>query len=281
MKYYDLLKFGSKHLKSKNISSYNLDSELLLAKLLNSSREQILINLNNEVDDKFLIPYKRLIFRRKKNEPVAYLIKKKEFWKFNFLVNKDVLIPRPETEHIVEEALKLVKINESKSILDLGTGSGCIIVSLIKERPKCKGSAIDISGKAIKIARINAKMHHIDNKIKFLKIDIDKYLTKKYDLIVSNPPYINFVEYNRLDEDVKFHEPKLALLGGVDGFREIKKVIKKSLNLLKLNGKLIIEIGEKQKNKAVKILRENNFYINKVCKDLSDKNRVLISTRIK
>ena len=281
MNYKEVINYGVIRLRKYNIENPGLDSELIFAKTLNKTREEILVNLNNKINNDQFINFKSLLKLREKKSPIAHILGLKEFWKYKFLINKDVLIPRPETEHIVEEALKLVKINESKSILDLGTGSGCIIVSLIKERPKCKGSAIDISGKAIKIARINAKMHHIDNKIKFLKIDIDKYLTKKYDLIVSNPPYINFVEYNRLDEDVKFHEPKLALLGGVDGFREIKKVIKKSLNLLKLNGKLIIEIGEKQKNKAVKILRENNFYINKVCKDLSDKNRVLISTRIK
>ncbi len=280
MKYYDLLKFGSEHLKSKNISSYNLDSELLLAKLLNSSREQILINLNNEVDDKFLIPYKKLIFRRKKNEPVAYLIKKKEFWKFNFLVNKDVLIPRPETEILVDQSLKLINSKKSCTILDVGTGSGCIIISILKERPNCRATAIDISRKAIKIAKFNAKMHHIENKIKFLNINIDKFLFNKYDFIVSNPPYIKKFNIKRLEDNVKNFEPYLALEAGIDGFREIYKLILKSKLILKRNGKLIFEIGENQEQYSKVLLKNNGFYINKICKDIQFKSRAIVSTKI-
>ena len=126
---------------------------------------------------------------------------------------------------MIEESLKFIKYNKSKKILDIGTGSGCIVISLLKERPKCTATALDISKKAIKVAKTNAKLHHLGNKIEFINIDIDKYTSNKYDLIISNPPYIENVSLNRLDDDVKFYEPKLALSGGFDGFREIKKII--------------------------------------------------------
>ena len=162
----------------------------------------------------------------------------------------------------------------------VGTGSGCIVVSLIKERPKCKATAIDISIKAINVAKTNAKLHQLENKINFINIDIDKYKSSNYDLIISNPPYINSIELNRLDDDIKFHEPILALSGGSDGFRDLRKVIIKSKKLLKINGKLILEIGHKQKNQCSKILKENGYFINRISKDLSGKDRCIVSTKL-
>ena len=156
----------------------------------------------------------------------------------------------------------------------------CIIISILKERPKCTATAIDISNKAIKVAKTNAKLHHIENKINFINIDIDKYNSNKYDLILSNPPYINNISLNRLDDDVKLYEPKLALSGGFDGYSELKKIVIKSKELLKLNGKLIIEIGNKQKNQTLILLKKNGFYVNKISKDLSGKDRCLICTKI-
>ena len=190
------------------------------------------------------------------------------------------MIPRPDTELIVEEALNYLPIDKSKKILDIGTGSGCIIISLVKERRKCKATALDISLKAIKVAKTNAKLHQLENKINFINIDIDKYKSYNYDLIISNPPYINSVDLNRLEDDIKSHEPKLALSGGSDGFRCINNVIIKSKKLLKINGKLILEIGHKQTNRTVKMLKENNFYLNKISKDLSEKDRCIISTKL-
>ena len=176
--------------------------------------------------------------------------------------------------------LNYLSDNESKKILDIGTGSGCLIVSLLKERPNCLATAIDISIEALKVAKFNAKLHHLENKIKFFKIDIDKFNSKKYDLIISNPPYINKVDLNRLDDDVRLYEPRLALYGGITGFEEIKKIIEKSSKLLKYSGKLLIEIGEKQKDYTIKILLKNGFYVNKICKDFSGKDRCLVNTKI-
>ena len=168
MNYLSILNYGNKILKSKKITSYKLDTELILAKVLNKSREEILTNLNLTLKEKDFYSFKKLLIRRKKNEPMAYIFRQKDFWKYKFFVNKDVLIPRPETEIIIEEVLKLTKHNSSRLFLDVGTGSGCLIISIIKERPNSYGTAIDISKKAIDIAVNNAKMHHLRNKIKFI-----------------------------------------------------------------------------------------------------------------
>ena len=190
-----------------------------------------------------------------------------------------MLIPRPETEQIVEEVLELTNVYSSKKFLDIGTGSGCIILSILKERPKCFGTALDISKKALKVAIFNAKMHHLQNKIKFINIDIDKFNTNNYDFILSNPPYINEIDLKRLDKDVRLYEPLIALKAGVDGLSEIKKIILKSKKLLKINGKLIFEIGYNQINNVAKLLNENGYYINKVCRDIQSYPRVVVSTK--
>ena len=280
MNYHEILTKGTNFLKKKNIKNPYLDTELLLSKTVNRKREEILLNIYNKAENREIEKFKYYLSRRKRKEPIAYIIGYKYFWKYRFLTNKSVLIPRPDTELIIEESLNYLSIDNSKKILDIGTGSGCIIISLIKEMPKCKATALDISLKALKVAKTNAKLHQLENKINFINIDIDKYKSSNYDLIISNPPYINSIDLNRLDDDIKFHEPKLALSGGSDGFRSINKVIKKSKKLLKINGKLILEIGHKQKNQTVKMLKENNFYINKIAKDLSKKDRCIVSTRL-
>jgi len=280
MNYLQAINYGNKLLKLNNLKSYNLDSELLLSKVLNYSREKILINLNDKIEKKKFTKFKRLIFRRKNNEPIAYILKKKEFWNYTFKLNNEVLIPRPETEIIVREVLNLTNNNSSKHILDVGTGSGCILLSILNERQKCYGTALDISKKAIKVAISNAKIHHLENKIKFINIDIDKFKHNKYDLIVSNPPYINTIDLKRLDKNVRIYEPIVALEAGVDGFREIKKLILKSRQLLKKNGKLIFEIGANQDIHIKKILNDNGFYIKNLKKDLSLIPRTIIATKI-
>ena len=274
-----VLNYGSKVLKSNDINTHRLDAELLLAKVLNKTREELLTNLNEYLDLNKLKKFKKLLKRRKRKEPIAYIFSRKEFWRYNFIVNRDVLIPRPETEIIIDEFLKLTRPNSAKYILDVGTGTGCIILSLVKERPKSRGIALDISKKAINIAVTNAKLHHIQNKIKFINIDVDKYFANKYDLIVSNPPYIKDIEILSLDKDVKLNEPKLALSGGKSGLNKVFKVIKKSQKLLKTNGKLILEIGFKQSKEVKKYLIKNNFNQIHVFKDLSRKDRCIVSTK--
>ncbi len=279
MNYQKAIDIGFSLLSKNKIKNAHLDSQLILSKILKKKREDILINLNKVINKKKVKKFNFLLSKRLKNEPIAYILGSKEFWKNNFFVNRSVLIPRPETEHLVEEILKIIKINKSKKILEIGTGSGCVVISILKERPRCNATAIDVSTKAINVAKSNAKMHHLENKIKFVNIDIDKFSTSKYDLIVTNPPYINLSDFKRLDDDIKLYEPKLALYGGSDGYREIEKIIYKSSKLLKYNGKLVMEIGDKQKNRTVLELKNNGFFINKICKDLSGKHRVLIGTK--
>ena len=273
----DLINFGTKELREKKIVSSRLDSELLLSKILKKNREKILINLDKKICHKSLLKYKELIIRRSQNEPVAYLLKEKEFWSKNFFVSPDTLIPRPETELMVE---KLVNIYKEKkiSILDMGTGSGCILVSLLSELQKSEGIGIDISNKALLIAQKNSKRHKVQNKIKFLNKSIDSEFNQKFDLIVSNPPYIRSNDIKNLKDDVKRYEPRLALDGGNDGLDLIKKIIYKAKYILKIKGMLALEIGNEQFKKVSEILTKNNFKIEKNIKDYKDNIRCIIST---
>ena len=280
MKYQQILNEGSKILKIKNIKSYLLDSEILLSSIVKLDRSQLLLNLDKKIEKKDKKNFFNLIKRRSKNEPIAYITGYKEFWKSSFKVNKSVLIPRPDTETIIEQVLKELDIYSSKKILDIGTGSGCIIVSILKDRKKCSGVGIDISKNALKLAKSNAKIQHIDNRIKFFNSNIDNFYIGKYDLIISNPPYIKHHEINGLEKDIKNHEPMVAVDGGIDGYDKIRLVIKKSSNLIKKKGKLFLELGENQISETLKILNFHGFYKTKIIKDLASKNRCIISTKI-
>ena len=280
MKYQEILSAGSKILKLNNIKSYYLDSEILLSSTLKLDRSQLLLNLDKRIENQEKKIFFNFIERRRKNEPIAYITGYKEFWKNKFKVNKNVLIPRPDTETIIEQVLNELDINSSKKILDIGTGSGCIIISILNERKKCLGVGIDISKNAVKLAKYNAKIQHIDNRIKFLNSDIDNFYGGKYDLIVSNPPYIKHYEIDSLEKDIKNHEPKVSLDGGIDGYNEIRLIIKKSSTLIKKRGKLFLELGINQTRETLKILNLNGFYKTKVIKDLSGKNRCIVSTKI-
>jgi release factor glutamine methyltransferase len=275
-----LLNQASKTLDNSSNTSSKLDSEILLSKIIKKNRQYLMLNSNKELKKENIKSFDYLVKRRKKGEPIAYLINKKEFWKQNFYINQNVLIPRPDTEILVEETLKLFNVNSKLNMLDIGTGSGCILISILKERRNFFGTGIDISKKAINVARFNAKMHQLSNRVKFYNSDVDKFLIGKYDLVVSNPPYIKRQDLKYLEVDVKGFEPKLALDGGKDGFSKITKVISKTSTLLKRNGRFILEIGFGQKKKILSILKQNNFFINKVVKDYGKNDRCVISTKI-
>jgi len=275
-----LLNQASKTLKQLSNTSSKLDSEILLSEIIKKNRKYLILNSNEELKKENIKSFDYLVKRRKKGEPIAYLINKKEFWKQNFYINQNVLIPRPDTETLVEETLKLFNVNSKLNMLDIGTGSGCILLSILKERRNFFGTGIDISKKAINVARFNAKMHQLSNRVKFYNSDVDKFLIGKYDLVVSNPPYIKRQDLKYLEVDVKGFEPKLALDGGKDGFSKITKVISKTSTLLKRNGRFILEIGFGQKKKILSILKQNNFFINKVVKDYGKNDRCVISTKI-
>ena len=267
-------------LYENNIQNPYLDSEILLSKAINKDRKYILLNSKENLKTVYLNKFYNFIKRRKKGEPIAYIINKKEFWKDTFYVNKNVLIPRPDTELIVEQALKYSSKDSQLQILDIGTGSGCILLSILNERPNFYGTGIDISKKTITICKYNAKLLNLTNRVKFYNSDVDNFENGKYDMVVSNPPYIEFNNLKYLEKDVVNFEPKLALSGGFDGFSEIRKVIKNAADLIKINGKLIIEIGFNQKSKALELLKKNGFYINKTLKDYGKNDRCIISTKI-
>ena len=272
----ELLNSGSYKLQKQKIKTHRIDSEILLSKVLNKSREQILIRLNQNMKNTEIFAFDNFIQRRLNKEPVAYIINEKEFWSKKFHVNKNTLIPRPETELLVEDLIKIYK-NKNISLLDVGTGSGCIIISLLSELSNSKGVGIDISSRALKIAKQNALLHKVENKIKFYNKSIIKLFNCKFDLIVSNPPYIDTKNIKNLDDDIKKYEPLIALNGGNDGLDVIKKVIYKAKEILKVNGKLAIEIGENQSSKVSKILKKNKFIIKNYIKDNKENIRFLIS----
>ena len=269
---------GYNILKPNQKNSYKIDAELLLCESLKISREKLILNLDQKISILNFNNFLSKIKRRKENEPIAYITRKKEFWKNEFYVNKDVLVPRPETEHLVEESLNIISKNQKKRLLEIGIGSGCLITSVLKERKYCSAIGIDCCSRALKIAKYNAKLHHINNRIKILKTDVDNFNSGKYDLILSNPPYIEKHQLKYLG--VSDHEPLKALDGGIDGIEILVKVIFKASQLLKINGKLIIEIGSNQKYKVFKILKKYNFYINKTIKDFSKYDRCIVSTKI-
>ena len=271
---------GSKILKSKFIPSPLLDAEILMAKTINKDRNYILLNSSNSVNKNDLNNFYKLIEQRSLGNPVAYLTKKKSFWNSEFFITKDILIPRPDTELIVENVLKLTKQKSKISILDIGVGSGCIIVSILKERENFRATGIDLSKKCLIICKKNAIAHKVSSRLKLYKSDVDKFNLGKYDLIVSNPPYIKTCKIKYLEKDVAKFEPKLALDGGFDGLSEIRKVIKKSSELIKKNGRFILEIGFDQKNKVINLLKKEGFYINSTQKDLSNNDRCIVSTKI-
>ena len=281
MNYQSILNKYSNILKNNQIKSYKLDCELLLSHALKIHRENLMINLNKNISKDQFHEFKSLLKKRYNKHPIAYIIKNKEFWKSNFYVNDSVLIPRPETELVIEQVLNSHQKNKFNKILDIGTGSGCIIISLLKELKHAKGTGIDISKNAIKVAKINAKMQQLANRIKFEHSDVDKFLSSKYDLIVSNPPYIKKNEIKSLQEDIKNYEPLIALDGGINGFSGIKKVIYNANRLLKKNGVFILEIAHNQSNEVRSILMSKNFYVIKTSKDLSGKNRCIVSLKIK
>jgi release factor glutamine methyltransferase len=271
---------GIRILKNKNIPTAQLDSEILMAKVIGKDKKYIIINNNKNLKLEELKRFNKLIKERSKRKPVAYLTNKKFFWKNEFTVSKDTLIPRPDTELLIEETLKATKYKNNLSVLDVGIGSGCILLSILKERKNFLGRGIDISNNCLNISKINAKQLKVEKRIKLYKSSIDKFALGKYDLIVSNPPYIKKDDIKYLEKDVANFEPKLALDGGLDGLSEIRKVIIKSSELIKKNGKLILEIGFNQRNKVINLLKEKGFYINSVSKDLANNDRCIVSTKI-
>ena len=267
-------------LKEKNIKNPVLDSQILMSEAIKKEKEFIILNFDKEISNKSLEYFNQLIHQRATGEPIAYLVKKKYFWKYQFTVNRDVLIPRPDTEVLIEEVLKLTKNKDRLNLLDVGVGSGCILISILKDKKNFYGTGIDISKKSLDTCKINGENLGVINRLKLFKSDIDNFHFRKYDLIISNPPYIEKSKLKYLEKDVIGFEPKQALDGGIEGLSEISKVINRSSELIKKNGFLILEIGFNQKWKVKKILENKGFYIKKIVRDLSNNDRCIVSKKI-
>jgi release factor glutamine methyltransferase len=276
MKILELLHSGSRALQLNRIETHQLDSELVLSSLLKKQRENLITNSDQKVSENIVFNFEKLIARRANNEPLAYILKYKEFWSKDFFVDRNTLIPRPETELLCENIIKLFK-KKNLYILDIGTGSGCIILSILTEIKKAKGVGIDISRKAIEVARKNSSKLGLNDRVKFFNKPLENIHDYKFDLVVSNPPYIRSSDIKNLSEDVKRFEPKIALDGGKDGLDVIKKVIYKSKTILKRLGWLALEIGYGQHYKVSQILKKENFKEELLVQDYKNNVRCVLA----
>ena len=259
----EILQKNYKDLLNHNIQTAKIDSEVILANILNTNRINLItkqdIVLNKEQENLF----NKLVERRKQKEPVAYILNKKEFWNENYFVDKRVLIPRPETEILIELLLKKIKDkNKVYKVLDLGCGSGCLLISFLKEMRKSQGMGVDISSNALEVAKKNIELHNLNNRAKLMRLDLLTLHTKdKFDIIFSNPPYLSSTDYAKLSEDVKNFEPKQALVGGFNGVLYYKKIIALAQSALKKNGYLALELGDRQYRTISKLLQDHSFRI--------------------
>jgi len=272
------IKRASKILKDNNITSHELDAQIILSDIMKISKEYVIINHKETISDKTIKKFDSAIKRRVKREPVAYITGKKEFWSEDFIVNNKTLVPRPETELLIYKLITFFK-HKRINILDIGTGTGCILLSLLKNLKLARGIGIDVSSKAIEVAKKNSRNLNLANRSKFKNFNLNKFNFGKYDLIVSNPPYIRSSDIRKLSKDILRYEPLDALDGGVDGLDLIKKVIYKSTYLLKTEGLLALEIGYNQYRKVSNILKNVGYReINKEY-DYKGNVRCIISTR--
>jgi release factor glutamine methyltransferase len=259
----EILQKNYKDLLNHNIQTAKIDSEVILANILNTTRINLItkqdVTLNKEQENLF----NKLVERRKQKEPVAYILNKKEFWNENYFVDKRVLIPRPETEILIELLLKKIKDkNKAYKVLDLGCGSGCLLISFLKEMQKSQGIGVDISSNALEVAKKNIELHNLNNRAKLMRLDLLTLHTKdKFDVIFSNPPYLSSSDYAKLSEDVKNFEPKQALVGGFNGVLYYKKIIALAQSALKKNGYLALELGDRQYRTISKLLQDHSFRI--------------------
>ena len=263
-------------LKSNNVESPKLKARLLLQYILDKPRQYIIVYDNKEIDKQQQWQYFVNIEKLTKGVPLQHITHRQEFMKMDFFVDENVLIPRPDTEILVEEVIKIAQKYNLPRILDLCTGSGAIAISLKKFVPNADITAVDISEKALEIAQRNAKK--LETKINFLKSDLfDKLDNKKFDIIVSNPPYIRKDEIKKLSEEVQ-KEPKIALDGGEDGLDLYRIITEQAINYLKTGSFLCFEIGYNQKNDVIKIIEDEQNYKNTYCKkDLYGNDRIIIT----
>lgn len=263
--------YGQKKLADAEIDDAVLDAWYLLEHVTGISRALYFLRMNEEMSEENEVQYKEYLETRANHIPLQHITGVQEFMGYEFNVNEHVLVPRQDTEVLVEEALKVVK--PDMEVLDMCTGSGCIIISLMKFAKQISGTAVDISEEALKVAKSNADK--LDAAVEFIRSDLFEEVKGQYDLIVSNPPYIRTAVIEELKEEVKFHDPFLALDGKEDGLFFYRKIVKDSLNYLKPNGRLYFEIGHDQGEDVKNLMEEAGFKEVFVKKDLAGLDRVV------
>ena len=278
----EAIAFTEQELKRSNNLNSRLDSEILVSHLINIPRESIYSKLKENLPPNKAEDLQKLVSRRVKKEPIAYILNNKEFWSTNFYVDRSVLIPRPETEVLIDLILSQINNNNNYlNILDIGTGSGCILISLLKELAKAKAIGVDKSSKAIAVAKKNSISQQVDSRSSFKNVNLENIkFDKKFDLIVSNPPYLPDVSLKNLNSDIKLYEPKIALQGGVQGVDFLYKIIVLASKILKINGLLALEIGDNQFHILAKYLKENRFKILDKYTLINKQVRCLLATKL-
>jgi release factor glutamine methyltransferase len=278
----EAIAFAEQELKRSNNLNSRLDSEILVSHLINIPRESIYSKLKENLPSNKAEELQKLVSRRVKKEPIAYILNNKEFWSTNFYVDRSVLIPRPETEVLIDLILSQIgNKNNYLNILDIGTGSGCILISLLKELAKAKGIGVDKSSKAITVAKKNSVSQQVDNRASFKNVNLEEIrFDKKFDLIVSNPPYLPDVSLKNLSLDIKLYEPKIALQGGVQGVDFLCKIINLASKILKINGLLALEIGDNQFHILATYLKKNRFKILDKYILINKQVRCLLATKL-
>ena len=274
----EVIRKGMIKLKTNGVDEPNVKARLLMQYILKKPREYILVYDKEELTLRQEVNYFKGIKKLIEGVPLQHITKSQEFMKLNFYVDQDVLIPRPDTEILVEEVIKIAKKVGAKKILDLCTGSGAIAVSLAKYIQNSKLTGVDISSKALRIAKLNARNNNVEDRITFISSNLfDNVPEEKYDIIVSNPPYIKSKIIKTLNKDVQ-NEPQIALDGGVDGLDFYRKIIKKADEYLKFGGFLCLEIGFDQREEVMKLIEEEGKFQNTYSKkDLCDNDRIVIT----
>lgn len=275
-----LLSKSIQYLKKYNVENARLDAEYIFAYVLGVKRVSLVLNFNDEIDEEKKNLIRQYIMRRGKyREPLQYIVKEWEFYGYPIKVNGGVLIPRQDTEILVEQCIHLMKEKENPKILDIGTGSGAISIALAKEIHGSEVLGLDISEDALKVAVENRELNNVEN-LKFLKSDVFQHVKEKnYDLIVSNPPYISVEEYEELMPEVKEYEPKMALTDGGDGYYFYRKISEESIDYLKNGGYLAFEVGYNQGENVAKLMEKNGFQIVGRVADYGGIERVIIGRK--
>jgi release factor glutamine methyltransferase len=273
------VELSAEYLGKKSVASARINAELLLAHILNCKRMDLYLKFDQPLTNEETLIYREYIKRRGQREPLQYIIGSVEFYGLEFIVNKSVLIPRQETEILVEEIIKRSDKSRECRILDIGSGSGNIAIALSKNLPNSIVHSIDISEQAITLSKKNAEFHNLNGQLSFENIDVNNFVLEnksKYDIIVSNPPYISLNEYGSLEKELLEHEPKVALTDSKDGYSFYDFISSRSMEFLKPNGKLFFEVGLGQFNKVSSLVKDSGFNKVEIIKDYLDIERVVI-----